>query len=107
MTVPTTGAPPVPQQCHRCTGPTNGADVCPFCATYTPPTTMAQQLDVLVNRIDIIRADGNDILQGLPDDAPLFAVTDLVVALNHLKRAAVSLDKASDALEADAQAVNR
>ncbi|WP_090359564.1 hypothetical protein [Mycolicibacterium fluoranthenivorans] len=84
-----------------------GQGVCAFCATYVPPTTVGQQLDVLVNRIDIIRADGNDILQGLPNDAPLFAVTDLVIALNHIKRAAVSLDKASDALEADAQAVRR
>lgn len=82
-------------------------DHCPFCATYTPPATVGQQLDVLVNKVDIIRADGNDILQALPADAPLFAVTDLVVALNHLKRAAVSLDKASHALETDAEAVQR
>ncbi len=107
MTVPTPTASPVPRQCRHCTVPTNGADVCPFCSTYTPPATIGQKLDVLVNRIDIVRADGNDILQGLPADAPLFAVTDLVVALNHLKRAAVSLDKASNALEADAEAVTR
>lgn len=95
-------------QCRHCTVPVDGSGgTCAFCASYVPPETVGQQIDVLVNRIDIVRADGNDILQGLPADAPLFAVTDLVVALNHLKRAAVSLDKASDSLEADAAAVTQ
>lgn len=93
-------------QCVQCTVPVESGDTCSFCSTYVPPETVAQKIDVLVNRIDIVRADGNDILQALPADAPLFAVTDLVVALNHLKRAAVSLDKSSDALETDVQAVN-
>ncbi|MFV8232588.1 hypothetical protein [Mycolicibacterium fortuitum] len=94
-------------QCPSCTVPTAGGGLCAFCESYSAPETAAQKIDTLVNRVDIVRHDGNDILQGLPADAPLFAVTDLVVALNHLKRAAVALDKASDALEVDAAEVTR
>lgn len=95
-------------ECSSCTVPVPAdTAICAFCTSYVPPETIGQQLDVLVNKVDLIRADGNDILQALPADAPLFAVTDLVVALNHLKRAAVAIDKASDALEADAAAVTR
>lgn len=111
MTVPTTGS------CRYCSVPLNDPDrtsqhetdgVCNFCAGYTPPETTAQRLDVLVNKIDLVRHDGNEILQALPADAPLFAVTDVVVALNHLRQAAVALDRANDALEADAaKAVTR
>ncbi|WP_244906517.1 hypothetical protein [Mycobacterium gordonae] len=61
---------------------------------------------MLVNRIDIIRHDGNEILQQLPPSAPLFAVVDIVAALSHLRLAAIALDKATNTLEA-AEAVNR
>ncbi|MDW5609267.1 hypothetical protein [Mycolicibacterium sp. D5.8-2] len=85
----------------------DNGDTCAFCAVYVPPETAAQQLDVAVNRIDLIRSDGNEILRGLPADAPLFAVADLVSALCHLRQAAVAFDRASDALEADAKAARR
>lgn len=93
--------------CRHCTVPVDNGDVCAFCQSYNAPETVAQKIDTLVNRIDIVRADGNEVLRELPADAPLFAVTDVVIALNHLRQAAVALDKASDALEADAQAVKR
>ncbi|MCV7159366.1 hypothetical protein H7J55_18015 [Mycolicibacterium brisbanense] len=92
-------------QCKHCTVPTDGGDTCSFCATYTPPATVSQRLDVLVNRLDLLRHDGNEILRELPTDAPLFAVADLVTALGHLRQGAIAIDKASDRLEADAQAV--
>lgn len=93
--------------CKHCTVPTAGSDVCAFCATYTPPESPAQRIDVAVNRVDLLRHDINDVLRDLPDTAPLFAVADVVTALGHLRRAAVALDRANDALEADAGAVKR
>ncbi|MCF6386525.1 hypothetical protein L2K20_06040 [Mycobacterium sp. MBM] len=95
-------------QCQHCTVPTPaGQSVCGFCADYTPPATPAQRLDVAVNKVDLVRHDVNEVLSALPADAPLMAVVDVVTALNHLKRAAVALDRATDALEADAAAVTR
>lgn len=91
--------------CRHCTVPTTDTDVCAFCATYVPPESPAQRLDVAVNRVDMIRADLNGVVQDLPTDAPLFAVADVVTALGHLRQAAVLLDRANDVLEADAQAV--
>ncbi|MDW5613241.1 hypothetical protein [Mycolicibacterium sp. D5.8-2] len=99
MTTHTTG-------CKHCTVPTpTGQDVCTFCASYTPPETPAQRLDVAVNRIDLLRRDINGVVQDLPADAPLFAVADVVTALGHLRQSAVLLDRANDVLEADAKAV--
>lgn len=95
-------------QCRYCTVPVDdGSNTCAFCASYTPPATVAQKIDTLVNRVDIIRSDGNEILRALPADAPLFAVADLVSALCHLRQAAVLLDRANDVLEADAAEVRR
>lgn len=76
--------------------------VCTFCADYTPPETPAQQVDVAVNRVDLIRADVNKVLRELPVNAPLMAIVDIVTALGHLRQAAVALDRANDQLEADA-----
>jgi hypothetical protein len=81
--------------------------VCTFCASYTPPETPAQQLDVAVNRIDLLRHDLNAVLGSLPADAPLFGCADLTTGICHLKRAAVFIDRAADQLEADAKAVRR
>ena len=95
-------------RCRHCTVPVDGGgDTCAFCASYTPPATVAQKIDTLVNRVDIIRSDGNEILRALPADSPLFAVSDLVSALCHLRQAAVLLDRANDVLEADAAEVRR
>lgn len=93
--------------CKHCTVPTSGTDTCSFCATYVPPESPAQRLDVAVNRVDLLRSDINAVVQELPTDAPLFAVADVVTALGHLRQAAVLLDRANDILEADAKAVKR
>lgn len=67
-----------------------------------------QRLDDIVSRIDCIRHDINVEYRRLPGDAPLFACTDIVIALGHLRLAAVALDKATDTLDsADVQAVTR
>lgn len=87
-------------QCRSCTVPIDTGDICAFCQSYTPPETPCQQLDILGNKVQLVRHDGNEILQALPADAPLMAVVDIVTALGHLKRAAVALDKATDQLEA-------
>lgn len=97
----------VQTSCTSCTVPIQAGDTCAFCASYIPPETVAQRIDVAVNKVDILRHDLNEILRELPDSAPLFAVADIVVALGHLRRSAVALDKATDTLEADAQAVKR
>ncbi|WP_418601588.1 hypothetical protein [Mycolicibacterium sp. SCSIO 43805] len=94
-------------ECQHCTVPTGGSEVCSFCATYIPPETPAQRLDVAVNRVDLLRHDINGVVQDLPTDAPLFAVADVVTALGHLRQAAVLLDRANDTLEADSEAVTR
>ncbi|WP_302031221.1 hypothetical protein [Mycolicibacterium frederiksbergense] len=97
-----------PESCKHCTVPTTAdQDVCAFCASYTPPETVAQQLDVAVNRIDLLRHDLNEVLNSLPAGAPLFGCADLATGICHLKRAAVAIDRATDALEADATAVTR
>jgi len=97
-----------PESCKHCTVPTTAdQEVCGFCASYTPPETVAQRLDVAVNRVDLLRHDINDVLRELPTTAPLMAVVDVVTALGHLRRAAVLIDKANDALEADAKVVAR
>jgi hypothetical protein len=109
MTIPTPGAAPVATiECKFCTVPVEGGgDVCGFCADYTPPATIAERLDGTVNMVDLLRRDVNEILRDLPADAPLMSVVDVVTALGHLRRAAVALDRATDALEADARAVTR
>lgn len=107
MTLPVPGASLEPTQCQLCMVAVDSDDVCAFCQTHTPPSTQAQQFDVLINRIDLVRHDGNDILQQLPPHAPLFAIVDIVTALSHLRLAAIALNKATAALEADTQAVIR
>lgn len=93
--------------CKHCTVPIDDGDTCGFCASYTPPETPAQRLDVAVNRVDLLRADINAVLRELPPVAPLMTVVDIVSALGHLRQAAVLIDKATDALEADAAVVTR
>ncbi|WP_082963399.1 hypothetical protein [Mycolicibacterium peregrinum] len=94
-------------QCKHCTIPIDSGDTCAFCATYTPPATISQRLDIAVNKVDLLRHDLNEELQSLPTSVPLMACVDLVTALGHLKRAAVALDRATDQLEAAAAEVTR
>lgn len=61
-------------------------------------TPVSEVLDNAVNLIDVARADGNKVLQGLPQDAPLFVSVDLVTALGHLRQAALLIDGAADTL---------
>lgn len=68
-----------------------------------PPMT----LEDATNRIDLIRADVNAVIRDLPDDTPMFTLVDVVNALWNLRNASVLLDKAADALEADAAEVRR
>lgn len=68
----------------------------------TVPTTTDQRLDTIVNLIDRVRQDLNSILRESLQDAPLFAVSDVVAGLGHLREAAVAIDRASDVLEAEA-----
>lgn len=62
-------------------------------------TAVSRRLDTSVNLIDLVRHDLNEIFRGLPGDAPLFAVSDLVASLGHLRQAAVLIDRAADQLE--------
>ncbi|NOP97918.1 hypothetical protein [Mycolicibacterium fortuitum] len=105
QTAPATVPPAT--ECKHCTIPIDSGDTCAFCDTYTPPVTISQRLDIAVNKVDLLRHDLNEELQGLPAGAPLMACVDLVTALGHLKRAAVALDRATDQLEADAAEVTR
>lgn len=103
-TIPTAGTSPAElpgsqltiglTQCRHCTVPTDGTDVCSYCANYTPPATVAQRLDVAVNRVHLLRHDLNNEVEALSTDAPLFSVTDLVAALRHLLTAARLIDQA-------------
>jgi hypothetical protein len=63
-----------------------------------PPATenalmLDTRLDTAVNLIDLARNDLNVVLRAMSDDAPLFAVVDLVTALGHLRQAALLADK--------------
>ncbi|MED5813860.1 hypothetical protein VST63_15990 [Mycolicibacterium sp. 050232] len=89
-------------QCRHCTVLTEGADECTFCQQYVLPDTepAPRRLGAMTAQIDTIRAEVNTVLRGLPADAPLFAVTDVVAGLNLLRLAAVALDKAADTIEA-------
>lgn len=67
----------------------------------------AQRLDDAVNRIDLVRADINAVIRDMPEDSPMFVIVDIVNALWNLRNASVVLDKATDTLESDAEAVAR
>jgi hypothetical protein len=69
--------------------------------------THTQRLDDAVNRIDLIRADINSVIGALPEDVPMFALVDVVNSLWNLRNASVLLNKATEALEADAEEVRR
>jgi hypothetical protein len=100
-----------PALCKRCTVPVYGdGDLCTFCRNYVPPTRTPEtvdHLDAVVTKIDSLRTDINAVIRDLPDDTPMFAIVDIVNALWNLRNAAVCLDKATDALEADAVAALR
>ncbi|BBY19018.1 hypothetical protein [Mycolicibacterium litorale] len=64
-------------------------------------TAIDQRLDTIVNLIDRVRLDLNGILRESLQDAPLFAVSDVVAGLGHLRQAAAFIDRASDVLEAE------
>lgn len=61
--------------------------------------TAALALDTAVNLVDLVRHDLNATLRE-SSSMPLFAVSDLVAALGHLRQAAVLIDRCADQLEA-------
>lgn len=104
-------------QCRYCTVPTEVGDVCTFCRNYTPPAESdtgnfpdagkARDRD----RADCIASlksaskhtlyaaeDIGDVLESLPDDAPLFACVDLVAAVRHIGKASALLASAAQAV---------
>lgn len=53
----------------------------------------------LVTGIDQSRCDLDTAAKAMPDDAPLFAVVDLVVAIGHLRQAARRVERAGRAVQ--------
>ncbi|OHV03893.1 hypothetical protein BKN37_12755 [Mycobacterium talmoniae] len=87
----------------------DGADVCAFCRTYTPPPTNAEADRLIASAYSHTQAaadDAGNALDILPEDAPLLAVVDLVTAIAHMKAARRCLDKAGAGFGA-AQVVRR
>lgn len=87
--------------CRHCAVPTDGADECSFCQSYTPPAAY----DV---RPIIVGADRNaqmavedcqDALGELPAAVPLTVAIDLVAAIAHIKAARRLLDRATTQLD--------
>lgn len=115
MTVPTTETDPVAPQCAHCTVPTNGGEVCTFCATYNgaPVDSTVHACCGSVGRhahmcatewsdgllasayslTDRAAGDLTELLDALPDDAPLLAVVDIVSAKAHVVAAQRLLDQ--------------
>lgn len=94
-------------ECKHCTIPVDSGDTCAFCADYSPPPpepTITQRLDASVNMIDLARGDINAVMRDLPEDTSMWVIVDITNALGNLRNASVLLDKATDALEADAAA---
>jgi hypothetical protein len=72
-----------------------------------PPTRtdISLLLDRATNLADLARADVSKLLPELPADTSLWVHVDLVQAIRHLLRASILIDRAADALEADAAAL--
>ncbi|AYE93446.1 hypothetical protein C0J29_00065 [Mycobacterium paragordonae] len=62
-------------------------------------------LDQTANMLTLARNDANSAFRILPNDAPLFAIVDLVTALGHLRQASILIDRVAESL--DAEAVSR
>lgn len=73
---------------------------CKHCTV--PEPTITQRLDASVNMIDLARGDINAVIRDLPEDTSMWVIVDITNALGSLRNAAVMLDKANDAIEADA-----
>jgi hypothetical protein len=97
-------------ECVHCTVPTDGGDVCQFCATYDgPPITDSSltgpgrrrtpQVDVLLAGAHLqarqAAEDIEDAIEVWGDAAPLLAVVDVVTARAHLIAAQRLIDKAA------------
>jgi hypothetical protein len=68
-------------------------------ATLTDRHESTSALDRIVTLVDQSRHELQGVLAVLPDSAALFACIDLVTALDHLRLAAVAIDKAADQLD--------
>lgn len=113
MTVPIPGPEPVARECVSCTAPTDGIELCTWCATYAGPpitdstltgpgmdTAERDTRNALVLRDASQHAryateDLADALAELGDTAPLMAVVDVVAAKAHLLAAQRLIDSAA------------
>lgn len=66
------------------------------------PTDIALMFDRATNLADLARGDVSKLLPTLPDGISLWVHVDLVRAVHHLRQAVVLIDKAADAIEAEA-----
>lgn len=105
MTIPATGAAPVPFPVDSTTRPccSGIGGHTQMCATLD----VSLRLDTAANLIELARGDANTALRAVPADAPLFAVVDLVAALGHLRQAARLIDRAGVAIDRSSEAVTR
>ena len=101
-------------QCKHCTVPTDGSDLCSFCATYDGPAITDSSLTgpgMTATPADGLLAgahtharqaaeDLQDVLAELDDNAPLLAVVDAVAARAHLVAAQRLIDKAAERITA-------
>ncbi len=70
--------------------------------TVALPTDTALMFDRATNLADLARGDISKLLPTLPDGTSLWVHVDLVRAVHHLRQAVVLIDKAADAIDAEA-----
>lgn len=94
---------PVDSTYHPCcnTIGLHGCDCAGPAEANVRQTDIALLLDGSANLIELTRHDLNEALRRLPNDAPLFAVADLVTALGHLRAASVLTDRCAEQLQRD------
>lgn len=69
---------------------------CPAAVSGGDELDVALAFDRLANLIELARNDGNELLDKLPADAPLFGCADLATAICHLKRAGAAVERSAD-----------
>jgi hypothetical protein len=87
-------------ECRHCTVPTEGGDVCAFCASYEAPSQFALILSEVRTHTRYAVEDATDSIDALPEDAPLLAVADVVAARAHLIAAQRLIEKAARSIAA-------
>ena len=123
MTVPIPGPEPVARECVSCRVPTDGSELCNWCATYdgTPITDSSLTgpgMDTAERdtRNALVLCDASkhasyatedlaDALAELGDQAPLLAVVDCVTAKAHLAAARRLIDRAAERITSGQEVV--